>query len=284
MPTFTPNKAYDVPVVGSDTNNWGTLLNTSLGIIDRNLGGELVKAVGGNTDVTLNSTEAQNLVYALTGILTGNVNVLWPATIGLYLVSNQTTGSFALTLKSTVPGGTVTIPRGGFAIIYSDGTNFFNLPNAADLNLHNLNVAVSAIIQGQLTAAVLFSTGNTTVDGALFVGGAALVTGQTTLSGSLILGDAEIAAAGTDQGSAAQIVSTAAFISGGSGGVKLPAAAAGRTIIVGNPQGANYPLYPGSGAIMIGKGAQGGVNAPITLAGQTLVSCYARNSTTWMYN
>ena len=284
MSTITPNKGYTVPTVGGDTNNWGTELNATLGIIDDNLGGSLIKAVDGNTNVTLSSTEAHNLLYVLTGVLTGNISVLWPATIGLYLVNNQTTGAFTITLGSTTPGATVTVSQGGFAIIYTDGTNFFSLPSGIALFLSALTVSGTANIGGTLSVVTVLVAADIDVAGGIDIGDGLEVNGPTTLSGTLILGPAEIAATGTDQASAAQIVSTTAFISGGGAGVKLPPATAGLTVIVGNPQGATVLLYPGSGALINYRGVTGGANVAVTLAGQTTISCYARNSTTWMCN
>lgn len=103
--TFTTYKGYSKQGVGDNSNTWGIVLDTAcFDIIDRNLGGDLDLSVAGSADITLTSIQAQNIRYNFTGILTGNINVIWPAGAGYYVINNATTGAFTLTVKPT--GGT----------------------------------------------------------------------------------------------------------------------------------------------------------------------------------
>src|ERR1700749_3937419 len=103
--TFTTNKSYPLIGTGDDANTWGSVLNSNLfTVLDTNLGGELALSVAGGSNVSLSSTQAQNLRYNFTGILTANITVSWPTGAGSYIVNNGTTGAFTLTVQPT--GGT----------------------------------------------------------------------------------------------------------------------------------------------------------------------------------
>lgn len=78
--------------------------------------------VGGNSDVTETSAQSQNIIQQFTGVLTGNINVIVPATVQLYYIFNDTSGSHVLTVK-TAAGTGIVIPQGTHVIIYCDGTN-----------------------------------------------------------------------------------------------------------------------------------------------------------------
>lgn len=84
----------------------------------------LTKAVTSGT-YTLSASEAANTIQTYTGALTGNVTVYFPPVVNLYIISNQTTGAFTLTIGTTL-GTTVTIPTNTQATLICDGTNFLN--------------------------------------------------------------------------------------------------------------------------------------------------------------
>ena len=104
----------------------------------KKLDSRLVKAVGGASDVTLTSGEADNSIIELTGVLTGNINVIIPDTIHIVEYFNNTTGAFTLTVK-TLAGIGPSIEQGLKARISSDGTNAVILSNnlANNLNIGN---------------------------------------------------------------------------------------------------------------------------------------------------
>ncbi len=82
----------------------------------------LSKDVAGGVDVTLTSIEALNGILNFTGLLTANINVIVPAVPRRWLVTNNTTGSFTLTVKTS--GGTgYIIPQGIPSLVFCDGTN-----------------------------------------------------------------------------------------------------------------------------------------------------------------
>lgn len=76
--------------------------------------------VAGTGDYTLTGNELNRISYNFTGLLTGNRNIIVPATIQQYWVANNTTGSFSLTVKTAAQPGTG-VTQGGAAILYSNG-------------------------------------------------------------------------------------------------------------------------------------------------------------------
>jgi hypothetical protein len=102
---------------------------------------QLNKSVTGGT-VTLTSTEAANTIQKYSGTLTSDCFVVVPSTVQVYFVTNNTSGSFNLTFKtSNVSGATVTIGQGLSAVLTCDGTNVTNtattFPIVGDLSLNN---------------------------------------------------------------------------------------------------------------------------------------------------
>jgi len=77
----------------------------------------------GGADVTLTVEQAFIDIQEFTGLLTANVQVLFPPlTIGEWIISNQTTGAFTVSVNIGSPGTPVIIPQGETQIFYSDGT------------------------------------------------------------------------------------------------------------------------------------------------------------------
>lgn len=90
----------------------------------------LVKSVAPGGTTTLNSSEASNNIQTFTGVLTSNATVVYPPVVNLYVVNNQTSGSFTLTL-STGLGATTTVAQGTRATVICDGTNFYTASSAS---------------------------------------------------------------------------------------------------------------------------------------------------------
>ena len=131
--------------------------------------------ISGSGDYTLSVSELNKTAYIFTGTLTGNRDIIVPTTTQQYWISNQTSGSFVLGVKTTAQPIPVTVPSAGRAILYCDGTN------VVDADTATIGIPV-AIVQG--------GTGATTASGA-----------RTNL-GATAIGDAVFTAATT---SAAQI-------------------------------------------------------------------------------
>jgi len=75
---------------------------------------------------TLSATEASNTIQEFVGTLTGDVTVVYPPVVNLYVVSNQTTAAGHSLTLTTGSGASATIPAGNQATVICDGTNFYN--------------------------------------------------------------------------------------------------------------------------------------------------------------
>jgi len=125
-----------------------------------NYGSESVAATTGTVALTL--LQISKGVISITGTLTGNVTLVWPAGIqGDWIVANNTSGAF--TLSAQVAGGSnvVSIPQAGPnapTIVYSNGTDLFNA-NVSTAGLAPIN---SPNLTGTPTAPTAAATSNTT--------------------------------------------------------------------------------------------------------------------------
>lgn len=84
--------------------------------------GSVTIGIGGGGTTTLTAVQCGASTIALTGAVTANKAVVFPATAGRWLVTNGTTGAFTVTLK-TAAGTGVVITQGASTMVFSDGTN-----------------------------------------------------------------------------------------------------------------------------------------------------------------
>lgn len=78
-----------------------------------------------STNVTLTPMQWGCPVIMLTGTLTANVNLIFPALSGQWAVNNSCAGAFSVTCKTSAGAG-VTIPPGTIAPVYSNGSNVYS--------------------------------------------------------------------------------------------------------------------------------------------------------------
>jgi hypothetical protein len=117
--TFAPNESAFIVSTGA------TYLTVGYGVSNQFFYTSLVKAVTTGS-YTLTSSEATNTIQTYTGTLTGNVTVIYPPVVNLYVIKNSTTaGGYTFTVGTGV-GTSVTIPSGQQVTLACDGTNFFN--------------------------------------------------------------------------------------------------------------------------------------------------------------
>ncbi len=82
-------------------------------------------SVAGSSNVTLTANQARANIINLTGALTGDINIIFPAIAGLWTIQNSTTGAHTITAK-TASGTGVLITQGTSQVIYGDGTNIYS--------------------------------------------------------------------------------------------------------------------------------------------------------------
>jgi hypothetical protein len=120
--------------------------------------------VSGSGDYTLTGTELNRIAYGFTGTLTGNRNIIVPATVQQYWVNNETTGAYNFTVKTSAGSG-VLVASGSRSILYCDGTDVVN----ADTGGLAVPIQVSDGGTGATTAgAARINLGATSVGDAVF--------------------------------------------------------------------------------------------------------------------
>ena len=174
---------------GDQSGTWGNTTNNNLGTL-------LEQAITGVRSITMlnadyvltsfngTSDESRNAVLVVSGTNSAIRQVVTPLVNKLYVVTNNTSGGFAITIGG-VSGAAVTIPNGVTAQVYCDGTNFYSAQTGSAGNFN---------VNGTLTATGLTDTGN------MSIGGTLGVTGATSLTTGAISGvmTAPTAAAGTN--------------------------------------------------------------------------------------
>lgn len=127
----TPNKGYELMATGTQTDNWGNVLNADVfGIVDNNLGGIVTKSLT-NVNVALTADESENAILRLTGVLTGAVQITTHC-LGFFFVENATTGAFAVTVRNSSVSGSATIPQSARVTVISDQTNGCRIAGTED--------------------------------------------------------------------------------------------------------------------------------------------------------
>ena len=163
MPSsYTSSLRLTLPATGELAGQWGSVVNQGITeLLDAAVAGTTVISTWGGAGVpyTLSNNsgtadEARKMFLVATGTPGEAKNVICPAVSKLYVFRNDTTGGFALTLKTS--GGTgIAVPAGQYKMLYCDGTNVVEAVNSA---------------------------GALTLSGALSVGGTTTLASNPTLS------------------------------------------------------------------------------------------------------
>jgi hypothetical protein len=179
--SYSTDLKLELMVTGENAGTWGDITNTNLNILQQ--------AIAGYSSITLNATTGATLVFSnglesngknavlnLAGTLTSSVNVIVPdsgagtAPEKVYTVKNSTTGSFAVTFKTTSgSGATWAAADKGVKLLYSDGTNVIDV-NSQINTINALTLPTSAGTSGD---AIL-----TNGSGILSFGAAGISTGK----------------------------------------------------------------------------------------------------------
>jgi microcystin-dependent protein len=170
--TYSTSLKLELIGNGDQSGTWGTTTNNNFGtLVEQAITG--VRSITmANADYVLTSfngtsDEARNAVLVVGGTNSAIRQVIAPLVNKLYVIYNNTTGGFAITIGG-VSGSAVTIPNGVTAQVYCDGTNFFSSQTGSAGNFN---------VNGTLTATGLTDTGNMSVGGTLAVIGATTFTG-----------------------------------------------------------------------------------------------------------
>ena len=189
--TYSDRLKLELQGTGENAGTWGDKTNNNLDVLDAFAAGYLSKNVGGSADVTLTTAnasataESSNKVLDLNGLLTGNIKVFIPAKENNYIVYNNTSGSFSLTVAATGHSANgVAITQGAYDVVYCDGSPNFNvsriLSNFGAISTGDLTVT------GNVNASINTNiTGNAAITGNIAVTGTANVTADVNAAANV---------------------------------------------------------------------------------------------------
>lgn len=132
--TYSSNLRIEKIADGEQSGTWGQTTNTNWELVEDAISGYVSVTHSDAADYTLTTQngaadEARNMILEISGTLTAARNVICPTQEKLYVVYNNTTGGYAITIKTS--GGTgVSVANGDKAIVYCDGTNVVSVVNA----------------------------------------------------------------------------------------------------------------------------------------------------------
>ena len=115
---------------GEQAGVWGTTTNTNLGtLVEQAVTGVQSISIAGLTTYSLSalngiSDQSRNAVLVFTGALSADCAITAPAVNKTYVVYNNTTGGFNITIK-TASGTAVSIANGATSYVYCNATDFF---------------------------------------------------------------------------------------------------------------------------------------------------------------
>ena len=156
----TPN--YGWPLLATNQASPEVTHNAAITDIDQAFGSLLVKALP-DSNYTLNlaavPSEASYLVYTFTGVLTANRNIVVPTNKKLYIVWNNTTSPYILTVK-TSGGAGVAVPYGATAeylLLYCDGTDviWVGIPQLQGITVNLQTANYTAVLADNNNAVAL---------------------------------------------------------------------------------------------------------------------------------
>jgi hypothetical protein len=204
--TYDPLLRLELQATGENATTWGIKTNTNLDLLAESIAGAVTLNVAGSGDFTLSTAsgaedEARYAILVLTGLLTGDRNIIVPSSPKNYTVINQTTGAFTVTLKQSAGTGVV-VPQGSPSITVCTSTtcvdsigatpytkNFLAAtsvtPAVSALGLANTATLVATSIGSALITAVDTSAGRAAIDA---VGTGLITTSGLTQNTSRLLG------------------------------------------------------------------------------------------------
>ena len=254
-----------------------------------------IDMTGQPSPYTLAGANLNRVSYRFTGNITGNVQVIVPATVQQYWVSNETdiaSAPYTIEIK-TLAGIGVTIARNQRAILYSDGTNVIDADTssislplslsqggtaATDASGARVNLGATATGNAPFTAstaaAARSTLGSTATGDALFTaataGDARTTIGATTVGGNIftLANPSAIRFLRLNADNTVSALDAASFltaIGAGSGGgtVSSVQASGGTTgmLFTGGPITSSGTLTL-SGTLAVANGGTGATDAP----------------------
>ena len=270
---------------GEQSGTWGTTTNTNMALVDQAVAGAVTITMS-NANRTLTQTngtsdEARNMILEVVGTNSGVYQIIVPYGTGgagtgskMYLVSNNTTGGYAITI-GYASGSTVSIPNGYIATVFGDGTNFFSA-NTTSAGAFNVN--------GTLTASGVADVGNLSVSGTTTLTGTATAPTVTSTDSSTNIATTAFvkSVTGTLGTMSTQNANAVAITGGTMSGVTVSGGNAITTSNIGS-QSVSFATTAGNGGVTSVNGNTGTVTVSSLGVGQSWQTVTRNNGTTY-YN
>jgi hypothetical protein len=266
--TYSPSLRLELIGDGDQSGIWGQTTNNNLGyLLEQSVAGVIAITMT-DANYTLSNfngvvDESRNQVLVMSGALTATRNVIAPLVEKTYIVKNSTTGAQSIQIIGSSGLG-VTIPNGVTALVYCDGTNFYN---AISGSVGNYTVNGNLTVTGTtaLSGATSLTTGS--ISGIVTAPTATAGTNTTQLATTAFVGTAVTAATGSLGTMSTQNANNVAITGGSITGITDLAVAdggTGRSTLTAN-------------AVLTGNGTSGINSVSPSTAGNLLVS----NGTAW---
>jgi hypothetical protein len=269
--TYSPSLRLELIGDGDQSGIWGQTTNNNLGyLLEQSVAGVIAITMT-DANYTLSNfngvvDEARNQVLVMSGALTATRNVIAPLVEKTYIVKNSTSGSQSIQIIGSSGLG-VTIPNGITALVYCDGTNFYNAINGSVGNFTvngNLSVTGTTALTGALSGSTATFSGAISSVSPTFTGTPVAPTATAGTNTTQIATTAFVATATAGLGTMSTQNANAVAITGGTItglGTALPVASGGtgRSTLTAN-------------AVLTGNGTSGINSVSPSTPGNLLVS------------
>jgi len=248
---------------GDLSGTWGDVTNANIGTLLEEAICGVISVPMGDTNYTLQSLngvkdQARAAVIVATGANTAVRQVIAPLVPKLYILNNSTTGGYNVTIGGST-GSVVTVPAGQSALVYCDGTNFYNgITVAASAATTLGGGAANQILYQASTSNTQFITAPTTANSFLYWTGSSF--SWSTISATLTVGLSAISGG------------TSGYVLYNNGGVLGNSAVTGSGTVVldnspsftGTPTFASAPTVGGYSVLTTNTGVSAGGNNTFT--------------------
>jgi hypothetical protein len=165
--TYTSRLRLELQGNGENPNTWGQKLNQSvIGLVDSAVAGYTTVAVS-SVDLTLTiadggADQARTKTLEVTGTLTANVAIIIPQVQKDYIIYNNTSGAYTVTIKTVAAAGVAIAPIGINLITQST-----TAATRAEIGMDVAYVSTGAIINNAVISTKITTTGSTAIGNAI---------------------------------------------------------------------------------------------------------------------